>query len=181
MSPILTFPRDGGRKWGPICVPYLRPRFGGESKRGPFAGLELRENHALAAVVEYYFHSHADLNAAHRRADDVAAEARSFVKVNPGRDVWNVRRETAQGLPNDFADHREREDLTFSAQLHPFEFVACTFTADRSRAENPTAALLAFLHHQFAGFSALPKRLVNRSDFGQGLSNLFVRHIVEPF
>jgi len=109
-----------------------------------------------------------------RAADDVAAEARAVVQVDPGCDIGDVRRETAQRLADDFANDREAKDFAFAAYLHPFEPIAGAISANRPRAEHPGAALLAFLHHELAGFGAVPERLIDRSDFGERFFDYFV-------
>jgi hypothetical protein len=102
------------------------------------------------------------------------AEPRPFIEIDPRGDVGNIRREAAQRLSDDFADHREGKNLAAAADLHPVELVARAIAANRPRAENPRAAVPALLHHELAGFSAVPKRLVDGSDLGEGLFNCLV-------
>jgi hypothetical protein len=136
--------------------------------------LKLRQRDSVAAVFEDDLHRHIDVDFVDRATDDVAAEARAVVQIDPCRDVRDVGRETAQRLADDFANDREAKDFTFAADLNPFEFVAGAVAANRPRAEDPGAAVLAFLHHQFARSSAVPKRLIDGSDFGEWFLKYFV-------
>ena len=68
------------------------------------AGFKLRQRNAVAAVFEYHFHRHIDADFIDWTADDVAAESRPIVQVDPCGDVGNVRREAAQRLADDFAN-----------------------------------------------------------------------------
>ena len=102
-----------------------------------------------------------------RTTDDVAAEARAVVQIDPGRDVRDVGRETAQRLADDFANDREAKDFTFAADLNPFEFVAGAVAANRPRAKDPRSTVLALLHHELADFGAIPEGLIDGSDFGE--------------
>ena len=136
--------------------------------------LKLRQRDSVAAVFEDDLHRHIDVDFVDRATDDVAAKARAVVQIDPGRDVRDVGRETAQRLADDFANHREAKDFTFAADLNPFEFVAGAVAANRPRAEDPGAAVPAFLNHQFAGFGAFPERLVDGSDFGKWFLKYFV-------
>ena len=152
---------------------------------GPFsaalAGFKLRQRNAVAAVFEYHFHRHVDVDFIDWTADDVAAEARTVVQVDPCGDVGNVRREAAQRLADDFANDGEGKNFALAADLYPFEFVAGAIAANRPRAKDPCAAVLALLHHELAGFGAVPKRLVDRSNFRQWFFDFLLCHSKKPF
>ena len=146
-----------------------RNRFERNETDEPFSaaskGFELRQRDAVAAVFEHHFHRHIDADFIDWTADDVAAESRPIVQVDPCGDIGNVRREAAQRLADDFANDGEGKNFALAADLHPFEFVAGAIAANRPRAKDPCAAVLALLHHELAGFGAVPKRLVDRSNF----------------
>jgi hypothetical protein len=143
--------------------------------------LELGQRDAFTGIVKNDFNVHANLHVFNRAADDVAAESRPLVEIDPGRDVGNVGREAAQRLTDDFANHSEGKNFALAADLYPFEFVAGAVAANRPGAKDPRAAVLALLHHELAGFGAVPESLVDRGDFREGFSNLFFCHVTEPF
>src|SRR5258705_5195455 len=158
-----------------LCLAALKkPRSVTPETRNRLTRLEFRQRDSVAGVFENDFHGHVDVDFFDRATDHVAAEARTVVQIDPGRDIGDVRRETAQRLADDFANDREAKDFTFAADLNPFELVTGAIAANRPRAEDPGAAVPAFLHHQFAGFGALPERLVDRSDFGKWFLKYFV-------
>ena len=117
-------------------------------------------------------------------ADDVATKARSLVEIDPCGDVRDIRSETAQRLTDDFSDDREGKYFSLAADFDPFELIAGAIAANRSRAKNPGAAVLAFLNHQLAGSGAIPERLIYRRYFRNGLlvHTILVAHIkLSPF
>jgi uncharacterized membrane protein len=131
--------------------------------------LELRQCDSVAALFENDLHRHIDMDLVDRAADDVAAKARSLVEIDPRRDVRDIRSETAQRLTDDFADDREGKYFSLAADFYPFELIAGAIAANRSRAKNPGAAVLAFLNHQLARFRAVPERLIDGRYLGKGL------------
>jgi hypothetical protein len=136
---------------------------------------ELRERYTLAAVFENNLHGHIDVNFVNRTADYIAAEARAFIEIDPRGNVGDVRSKTAQRLTDNFTYNRKRKYFSFAADFNPVEFVAGAIATNGSRAKNPAAAVLAFLNHQFAGFGAVPERLIN----GRNLRNrLFDRSVL---
>ena len=131
--------------------------------------LELRQCDSVTAVFENDLHRHIDMDLVDWAADDVAAKARSLVEIDPRGDVGDIRSETAQRLTDDFADDREGKYLSLATDFYPFELVAGAIAANRSRAKNPGAAVLAFLNHQLAGCGAIPERLIDRRYLGKWL------------
>jgi hypothetical protein len=145
---------------------------------------ELRQCHALAAVFENDSNRHIDMNLVNRAADDIAAEARTFIEIDPGSDVGNVRSEAPQRLTDHFSDYGEGKYLAFATDFHPLEFVAGAIATNRSRAKHPAAAVLAFLNHQLAGSGAVPERLIHRRYFRKRLFDypILITHIkFSPF
>ena len=145
---------------------------------------ELWQCHTLAGVLENDLHRHIDMNLVDRTADDIAAEARSFIEIDPGGDVGNVRSKAAQRLTDNFSYHGEGKYFAFAADFYPLEFVAGAIATNGSRAKHPGAAVLAFLNHQFAGFSAVPELLIYRGDLRNWLFDyaILIRHIkLSPF
>jgi hypothetical protein len=138
--------------------------------------LELGQSDAFTGILKNDFNVHADLHVFDRTADDVAAESRPIIQVDPRGDVGNVRREASEGLADDFANYGEGKNFALAADRYPFEFVAGAIAANRPRAKDPRAAVLALLHHELAGFGAVPKRLVDRSDLREWFSNFFFCH-----
>jgi hypothetical protein len=117
-------------------------------------------------------------------ADDIAAEARSFIEIDPGGDVGNVRSKAAQRLTDNFSYHGEGKYFAFAADFYPLEFVAGAIATNGSRAKHPGAAVLAFLNHQFAGFGAVPELLIYRCNLRNWLFDyaILIRHIkLSPF
>src|SRR5687767_2438961 len=119
------------------------------------------------------------MNFVDRTADDIAAEARSFIEIDPGGDVGNVRSKAAQRLTDNFSYHGEGKYFAFAADFYPLEFVAGAIATNGSRAKHPGAAVLAFLNHQFAGFGAVPELLIYRGDLRNWLFDyaILIRHI----
>ena len=152
------------------------------SRRGS-AGSKLRQGDAFAGVFEHNLHRHVDVNLFDGAADNVAAESRAFVEIHPCRYIRNVGRKAAQRLAHDFANDGEGKDFASAAELHPFEVATVALDADRPRAKNPRLTILAALHHQLAGFGAVPEGLVDRSDFRQGFFDVSgsFRHRFLPF
>ena len=138
------------------------------------ARFELRQRNAFTAVFEDHFHGHVDVDLFDGATDDVAAKSRPIVEVDPGRDVRNIRREAAQRLADDFAYHGEGKNSAPAADLYPFEFVAGAIAANRPGTKDPCAAIFALLHQELAGFGALPKRLIDGSDFRKWFANLLL-------
>src|SRR5262245_9377003 len=143
----------------------LDPRL--ETRNGhPSARLKLRQRNAISRIFEHNFHWHVDVDLVDRTADDVAAKTRAIVQVDPRGDVRYVGAKAAERLADHFADDGEGKDFPFATDLNPFKLVAGAIPADRPRAKNPSAAVSALLHHQFAGFGTVPERSVNWGYFG---------------
>ena len=107
------------------------------------------------------------MNFVNRTIDNITAEARAFIEIDPCGNVGDVRGKPAQRLTDHFTYDRKREYFSFAADFNPVEFVAGAIAANGSGAEHPAAAVLAFLNHQFAGFGAPPERLID----GRNLRN----------
>ena len=131
---------------------------------------------AAAGVFEDNLHRHVDLYFVKGAIDDIAAKSRAIVEIDPGGDVGNVRAESGKRSAYHFAYYRKGEDFTSLADLDPLELVARAVAANRARAKNPGAAVLAFLHHQFAGARRIPKGFVHRSDLRQWFLKFLFRH-----
>ena len=124
------------------------------------------------------------MNFVDRAADNIAAETRTFIEIDPGGDVGDVRSKTAQRLPDNFTYHGEGKYFAFAADFYPLEFVAGAIATNWSRAKYPGGAVLAFLNHQLANFGAVPERLIH----GRNLRDRFfdrsglIRHVkLSPF
>jgi hypothetical protein len=152
---------------------------------GPFSAaltrFEFRQRHPFTAIFEDDLYGHVDVDFFDGAAGDVAAESRPVVEIDPGCDVRNVGAEAAQCLANDFANHGEGKNFALATDLYPFEFVAGAVAANRPRAKNPRPAVLAFLHHELAGFGAVPKRLVDGRNFRERFANFFFGHVTGTF
>jgi hypothetical protein len=138
----------------------------------------------LAAVLENNLYRHIDMNFLHWTADDIAAEARTLIEIDPGGDVGNVRSKAAQRLTDNFSYHGEGKYFAFAADFYPLEFVAGAIATNRPRAKHPGAAVLAFLNHQFPCFGAVPELLIYRCNLGNWLFDyaILIRHIeLSPF
>jgi hypothetical protein len=57
--------------------------------------LELWQCDSVAAVFKNDLHRHIDIDVVDRAADDVAAETRPLVEIDPRGDIGNIRTETA--------------------------------------------------------------------------------------
>ena len=140
-----------------------------DSRHETLAGLarfELWQRDTVAAVFEHDFDRHVDFDLLDGTTDDVAAKARAVVQINPGGDIGNVGTKAAERGADDFTNDREAKDFAFAADLHPVEFFAGAIAAHGTRRKHPGRAVGAFLHHQFAGFGAIPEGLVDRRYFG---------------
>ena len=62
-----------------------------------------------------------------------------------------------------------------------FELVTGAVAANRPRAKDPRPAVLALLHHELAGFGAVPEGLIDGSDLREGFANFFFGHSKKPF
>src|SRR5262249_49898008 len=93
---------------------------GSRARSKALAGLELRQLNAAAGIFEYPFHRHVDVDLIDGAADDVAAETRAVVQVDPRRDIRNVGREAAQRLTDNLAYHGEGENFARASDLYPF-------------------------------------------------------------
>ena len=97
---------------------------------------ELRQCHTLSAIFENNSHRHIDVNLVNRAADDIAAEARTFIEIDPGGDVGNVRSKAAQRLTDNFTYHGEGKYLAFAADFYPLKFVAGAVATNRPPCKN---------------------------------------------
>ena len=162
---------NGRRTISVICVRWLvfvkrsRARITSTIASG-LARSKFRQRHPFTAIFEDNLHRHVDVDLFDGATDDVAAESRPVVEIDPGGDVGNIRSEALERVADDFTDDGETKDFAFAADLHPFQFFAGAVAANRPRAEHPGAAVLALLHHELAGPGSVPERLVDGSDFG---------------
>src|SRR5215813_13135580 len=101
----------------------LYPALAGLQRAGEnfLSRLEFGQEDSPAGVLEQHRDRHADFHPLDRAADDVAANPRALLEVDPGGDVGDVLLEAAERAADDLADDGEREDFAAAAQLRPFK------------------------------------------------------------
>ncbi len=100
----------------------------------------------MSRLFENHLDRHSDRHFFDRALDDITADPRAFIQIDPGRDVRNVFCESSEGPADHFTDHGEGEDVPAAADRGPLKFFAAALDASGAGAPDPRLAVATALH-----------------------------------